>query len=132
MNGSAPYTPLHLSLLRAVWPFSAARLAADGAASRLFFALLEASGAGVAPGAEDSPAARALLLAHLPDAVGGDFDSLEPRAAAFYGAAGVAPPHGSSLKARLANASSSSTPSGSWLPARRRMIPPAGSGVAAV
>jgi len=90
LNGSAPYTPLHLSLLRAVWPFSAARLAADGAASRLFFALLEASGAGVAPGAEDSPAARALLLAHLPDAVCGDFDSLEPRAAAFYGAAGVA------------------------------------------
>lgn len=90
LNGASPYTPLHLSLLRALWPHCAVRLAADGAASRLFFSLLEAAGGGVSPGAEGLPAARALLRAHLPDAVCGDFDSLEPRAAAFYGGAGVA------------------------------------------
>lgn len=90
LNSASPYTPLHLSLLRAVWPFSAVRLAADGAGSRLFFALLEASGAGTAPGAEGSPEGGALLRRYLPNAVCGDFDSLAPRAAAFYGAAGVA------------------------------------------
>ena len=90
LNSSEPYTPLHLSLLRAVWPLAAVRLAADGAAGRLFFALLRASGAGEGPGAEDGGAGGALLRAHLPDAVCGDFDSLDARAAAFYGAAGVA------------------------------------------
>ena len=90
LNGASPYTPLHLSLLCALWPHCAVRLAADGAASRLFFSLLEASGSGTAAGAEGAPAAQALLRAHLPDAVCGDFDSLEPRAAAFYGGAGVA------------------------------------------
>ena len=92
LNSAAPSPPgAPLALLRSVWHFASHRLAADGAASRLFYALLAAAGipSPPPPGAELVPPALALLTAYLPHAICGDFDSLDGRAAAFYAAQGV-------------------------------------------
>ena len=92
LNSATPATPASLAFLRAVWRCASLVVAADGAAGRLFYALLREAGCGEAPraGAEAEPAPLALLRAFLPRAICGDFDSLDARAAAFYGAQGVA------------------------------------------
>ena len=95
-EGAALSDPAPPPLWAALWAAAGTRLCADGAASRLFHGLLR-QGCGplradqAAPaGAEHAhPAAAAALAAHLPDAIVGDWDSIDARAEAYYRGAGV-------------------------------------------
>jgi len=90
LNSTSPGSSL--AFLRAVWRSATLRVAADGAANRLYDAVVAgADGAAAAEaGAAPSPAARAALAALLPDAVCGDWDSIAPAPEAFYRASGCA------------------------------------------
>jgi thiamine pyrophosphokinase len=91
LNCEGPPQAALPALVRAVWGVSSLRLCADGAASRLYHGLARGCGAGpAAQGGALAPAAEAALRAHLPDAIVGDWDSIDAGAEAFYRGAGVA------------------------------------------
>jgi thiamine pyrophosphokinase len=98
LNCEGPLDTSFSPFLRALWHTASLRLCADGAASRLYHSLVAGasappSSAGASAPTSSSPppsaAAAAALQAYLPDAIVGDWDSIDSAAEAYYRAAGV-------------------------------------------